>query len=189
MKVAKDIKYLGDYLSNDLSESVHITVVKRLGLAKHSAYEIRAVIEDSRANKLGGINIGLKIFESSILSFLFHNSETWMDIPKKTVVLLDKFYNNFFRLMFRVCTGCPSPNFFWQTGFLRAENLILQKKLLFYHHLSILPEDSLGREILEIQKELSLPGLHREVKEHVERIYSSSITDLSKNVWKKKVKE
>ena len=133
LKEAKEIKYLGDYLSNDLSESAHTTVLKRLGLAKHSAYEIQAVIEDSRANKLGGINIGFKIFESSILSFLFHNSETWMDISKKTIVLLDKFFNNFFRMLFRVCTGCPSHNFYWQTGLLRAENIILEKKLLFYH--------------------------------------------------------
>ena len=48
MKEVKVVKYLGDYLCQDLEESVHQTVVKRLGLAKHAAYELRTIIEDTR---------------------------------------------------------------------------------------------------------------------------------------------
>ena len=51
MVEAKQIKYLGDFLTNDLSDSVHQTVMKRIGLAKKTILEIRSVIEDTVASK------------------------------------------------------------------------------------------------------------------------------------------
>ena len=38
------IKYLGDQLSFSLEDSVHQTVMKRIGTVKQSIFEIRAVI-------------------------------------------------------------------------------------------------------------------------------------------------
>ena len=49
MRQVKLLKYLGDFISNDLSESVHNTVLKQLNVAKQAIYEIRNVIEDRRA--------------------------------------------------------------------------------------------------------------------------------------------
>ena len=46
MKQVKVLKYLGEFLTSDLSESVHQTVVKRVGVATLSIYEVRAVVED-----------------------------------------------------------------------------------------------------------------------------------------------
>ena len=48
----KALKYLGDYLTESLDDSVHQTVLKRVGIVKHTIVEIRAVIEDSRAHRL-----------------------------------------------------------------------------------------------------------------------------------------
>ena len=144
MKEVSEVKYLGDFIMFNNDESIHTTVKKRIGLAKHSVIEIRSIIEDSRATKLGGINISFQIFEACVLSFVLHNAETWDFIPKKTMKLLDDLFNYFFRKIFRISSGAPISNFYWQTGCLTAGNVILQKKLLFCHHLSNLPEDSQG---------------------------------------------
>ena len=74
MKQVKNLKILGDFISSELSESVHQTILKRIGVATISIYEIRAVVEDRRARCIGGINVGLNIFISSITPMIFFNS-------------------------------------------------------------------------------------------------------------------
>ena len=153
MKEVEELKYLGDYASINNEESVHKTVLKRIGLAKQSIVDIRSVVEDTRASKLGGINIAFQLFEACVLSFVLHNSETWDFMSNKTIKVLDNLFTYFFRKIFRCSTGTPIPNLYWQSGFLKAGNFILQKKLMFIHHLANLPEDSSGREFFEIQIE------------------------------------
>ena len=65
------------------SYSVNNTINNRIGLAKHSIYEIRAIVEDTRATRLGGINVALDIFNAAIVPRILHNGETWYNIPKK----------------------------------------------------------------------------------------------------------
>ena len=138
---------------------------------------------------MGGINISFQIFEACVLSFVLHNAETWDFIPKKTMKLLDDLFNYFFRKIFRISSGAPIPNFYWQTGFLTAGNVILQKKLLFCHHLSNLPEDSLGREVYDLQtRNHSLPSLFLEMKEHLASLGIDDLKTVPKTIWKKMVK-
>ena len=96
MEEVKTIKYLGDRISNSLQESIHQTVMKRIGLAKQAVYEIRAIIEDRRAHCIGGINLAFEIFNVSVLTMIFYNSETWDFIPKKTYKVLDDLFLHFF---------------------------------------------------------------------------------------------
>ena len=151
MKQVKSLKILGDFLFSELSESVHQTILKRIGVATISIYEIRAVVEDRRAKCIGGINVGLNIFNSSIIPMIFFNSETWTCIPKKSYKYLLEFYCRFFRCLFHIGAGAPIPNFFWLTGAFTPENVILQRKLNFIHHLANLLEGSLANEVFLIQ--------------------------------------
>ena len=67
-------KYLGDMLcSAGLSESVHATVLKRKGQVISSILDTKAVVEDCRANVVGGIVSGLDIWELAILPYLLNN--------------------------------------------------------------------------------------------------------------------
>ena len=54
---------------------------------------------------------------------------------------------------------------------------ILKKKMLFLHHVATLPNDTLAREIYEVQNKLELPGLLSECKEF---LVVNGVTDLSK---------
>ena len=77
--------------------------------------EIRSIIEDTRATKVGGINAAFHIFEAAILSMVLYNGETFFGISKRALKELDNFFNFFLRKILRVCTGCPIPNLYWQT--------------------------------------------------------------------------
>ena len=51
----KQGKYLGDWLSKDgLTTSAAVTIDKRIGLAKLSVFEVRAVLEDCMSQKKSG---------------------------------------------------------------------------------------------------------------------------------------
>ena len=169
MPQAETLKYLGDWISFDLPQSVHQTVLKRLGVAKLAIYEIRSVVEDRRAEVLGGITVGLAIWEASVEPMLYHNAETWQSISDKTLKILKDLYLCFFRCLFRLGAGAPGLNYFWQCSILTPDTVILKMKLNFYHHLANLPEKSLGNEFFRIQSESegSLPSIVEEVKEHV----------------------
>ena len=187
MKEVNSFKLLGDYIGVNLEESVHETVVKRSKVAKHAIYEIRLIIEDSRATKLGGINVAFAIWEQAVLSMLLYNSESWTNIPKKTLKILNDLFCTFFRCIFRIGTGTPIANFFWQVGAKKVENIILQKKLCFLYHLSNLEEGSLAREILEIQVKNSLGGIFKECEEVLDMIGREKLYSMSKYQWKKEV--
>ena len=83
MKEVQELKYLGNFISSNLLESVHRTIIKRIGIAKHTVIEIRNIIEDARATKLRGMNVAFYIFRAAVLSMLLHNAETFYDVSKK----------------------------------------------------------------------------------------------------------
>ena len=44
-----------------VAESITETVNSRVGLATRAIYEIRTIVEDSRADKLGAVQVGLEL--------------------------------------------------------------------------------------------------------------------------------
>ena len=192
MKEEKVIKYLGNSISFNLEDSVHQTVIRRVAVARQAVYEIRAVVEDTRAEKLGALNVAFSIWEKSIIPMLLHNSETWMFISKKSIKILDDLFHFFCRIILRISISCPKPNYYWQSGSLTFENQILQRKLIFVYHLANLEEGSLAREIWDQQVlNQKLPSLMQETEEHLLKI-GLEIRDLqriSKWQMRKKVKE
>ena len=145
------------------------------------------MIEDTRSEKLGGINIALEIFNSAIVPAVFHNAKTWISIPQKTLKILTKFFNSFYQCIFRCCTGTPSANYYWQTASLRVDNLILQKKLMFYHHLANLPVESLAGELFQLQLSRNIEGIVTEMSDHIKKMGNPNPSDILKKIWKCKV--
>ena len=95
MKETKTLKYLGDSLSFSLEESAHQTVMKRVGIVKQTILDIRTVIEDTRANKLGAINVAFNIWEQALSPMILQNSESWIGLTKKTLRVLDDLFQGF----------------------------------------------------------------------------------------------
>ena len=143
-------KYLGCLLSPTVGETVTNTVNSRLGLAKRAIYEIRCVVEDSRADHIGAVQLGLNLWRSSVLVSLLYGSEVWSVVPPTTMKKLEEINSLFLSNLLGVNKrGCPEVNLYIETSSLLIPNQILQSQLLFLHHVASLPSSSLAREIYE----------------------------------------
>ena len=190
MKQESSIKYLGDYLcESGLAESVFFTVNKRKGLVNRAVFDIKILRNDCRANLTGGIVSGLSIWEMAIIPMLLYNAETWQGITRKTIDLLEKLQLNFLRTLLGVGTGCPIVMLYAETGTLLMEFRILQKKLIFLHHLSHLPVSALAKEVFDIQTAQGLPGIWDDCKEFLARYEIHDIVQLCKLQFKRLEKE
>ena len=65
---------------------------------------------------------------------------------------------------------------------------ILQSKLLFLHHLETLPDDSLAKEVYDVQQRLAFPGLVQECNDFMVMFGITRIKQYSKIQWKTLVK-
>ena len=116
MKEVKVLKYLGDYLGFSLEESVHQTGIKRASVVKMAILEIRTIIEDSRANDMGALNLAFMFWETSVLPMLIFNCESWLCMSRKAIKVLDNIFLIFCWIIFRVSTGFPLPSLYWQVA-------------------------------------------------------------------------
>ena len=189
MKISASEKYLGDYLGSSLSESVLQTIQRRKGLVLKLISEIKVTVEDCRSSIVGGIKAGFDIWTMAVEPFLFNNCETWTEMPKKAENILNSLYSSFFSAIFCIPRTCPKPASYWDSGFLMAGNFIIQRKVMFLHHLISLPEESLAKEVYTIQKENSYPGLVKESEQYlIELGIDSDPGSFSKWQFKKLVK-
>ena len=190
MKETKNNKCLGCVLAPTASESVRDTVASRVGLAKRSVYEIRTIIEDIRAKSLGSIEDGLHIWETSIIPMLLYSSEVWADISPKVIKILDDVSSLFLTNLFGVSRrGCPTVSLYLQTSTFKMEIKILLRKLIFYHHVMTLPEESLTRNFADEMKRNEYPGLVNECETVFNEWKISNVHSYSKLSWKRKIKE
>ena len=65
---------------------------------------------------------------------------------------------------------------------------ILQSKLLFIHHLETLPDDSLAKEVYDVQQRFAFPGLVQECNDFMVTFGITRIQQYSKIRWKTLVK-
>ena len=120
---------------------------------------------------------------------LTHNSESWVCMSRKTIKVLDDLFQKFCQIIFRVGTGCPIINYYWQSGSLTFENKILGKQLNFIHHLANLPEGALARNILDEQVRLAVPGLYKQCEPYLMEMGISGIVNLQAlSKWQMKIK-
>ena len=110
-------------------------------------------------------------------------------MSKKTLKLLDDLFHKFCQSIFRVGTGCPIVNYYWQSGSLTFSNIILGKQLNFIHHLANLPESALARNIFDEQVRLQLPGLYKQCEQYLNEMGIVNLQDLNKWQMKRKVKK
>ena len=189
MKEEKHAKYLGDWLSClGLADSVDLTIKKRKGLVTLAIFEIRAVIDDFRSHVCGGLTAGLDIWELAVLPKLLYNSECWQEITPCTVQVLEDLQLQFYRCLLAVGSGCPIPALYFETGGKLMKYRILQKKLLFLHHVATLPDEALAKEVFQVQEELNLPGLLQDCKDFIIMAGITNFSSFSKFQWKNLVK-
>ena len=74
MTEAAEEKYLGIWLSSSVSDSVASTMSHRLGIASKAIHEVRAVIEDARADSIGAVEAGLTLWNQGVMPMVLYGS-------------------------------------------------------------------------------------------------------------------
>ena len=153
-------------------------------MATVTIYEIRSMVEDCRSLVCGGISAGLDVWEMAVVPKLLFNAECWLEMNHSTLQDLENIQLKFYRTLLAVGKGCPIPVLYWETGGLLMKYRVLKKKLLFLHHLTILPENSLAAEVFRVQERLKLPGLARECEDFLIRFRITNVSSYTPLQWK-----
>ena len=175
--------YLGDVIGINTSESITLTINKRIGLAKKAIFEIKNIVEDCRSKVIGGIKSGILIWESCVIPFLLNNCSTWINMKKCDTDRLNKLQNLFLNTLLNV-KHCPIPIMYLDLSILTIPMRILQEKLILYHHISSLPDSAIAKKILQIQENLHLPSLYREIDKFLIENEICDVRKFSKREWK-----
>ena len=134
--------------------------------------------------------VGLDIWRKAVTPYLYNNSSTWLEMPKKAFSLLDSITHSFFRSLFSAAKGNPLVMYYWDTKSLLSMNLVMMNKLLLYHDLISLSDSSLANEILLLQSDLntkdSFVGECESFMEELE--IHEDPSSHSKHSWKRLVK-
>ena len=192
IEIKEEEKYLGDFLhSFGLSKSVEVTVKERYGKCIKSVLELNSVINDFRMLTLGGINVGLDIFQMAILPVILNNSSTWIGMDKMTLKKLEDLQHTLQRCLLGVPNSTPHVAMAWVLGMISVEHRINENKLIFLQYLIDQDDSNLSKEIYQIQKSLNFPGFVSESRRLIQRYKLPDIIDgksMSKIKWRTSVK-
>ena len=178
--------YLGWYISDEsVSDCSYKTVTMRKGKVVNSILQIKAIVEDARCGRIGALETGLSLWETSLIPFLLHSSENWLNLSSKTLKILSDLQNDFFRSIFSLPLSTPIPIMYLDTKTPLMTNRIWKQKILFLFHLENLPALSMGSEVLTLQKNLHLPGLHKECEEVISKLGLADFKKYTKAQFKK----
>ena len=90
-------KYPGDVLAGSLRMSVLATIQDREPKVKAAMIETKHLVEDFRAQAIGGLVTGLDMWEAAILPTLLYNCSTWVEMGKEAVEELEELQLTYLR--------------------------------------------------------------------------------------------
>ena len=192
MKEKSYEKYLGDLIhSGGVSKSVEATVNDRHGRTMLAIKEIRAIVEDCRSNTIGGLKVGLDIWESAYIPSLLNNSSTWMEIDDLSLNKLEEMQNTLYRSLLSVPHTTPKAALSWEVGGMMMKFRNMMNKLIFINHILNLNDNTLAKQILSTQIAQDLPGLKCEAEVFIAELGLPNCftSKIQKNSWKLLVKK
>ena len=150
-------------LAGTLRESVIATISDREAKVRGAMVEAKTIIEDFRAQSLGGVEVGLVLWQAGIVPSLIYNSCTWTDISPVAEERLEELQYQYLRLLLAVPRSCPKVALRQQTGLISMKYRVRQEKIMFVHHLKGLDVKTLAFMVYKEQLANKWPGLARGV--------------------------
>ena len=135
----------------------------------------------------GGLLTGLTLWESCIIPFLLNNASSWVQLKKKDMDKLSKLQNYFLNTLLNTF-NCPIPIMYLDLDILSIQSRILKEKLLFFHHICSLPQESLAYQVLKVQKQYHFPSLYDDISHFLIEHEIVDVKNYSKAEWKTFVK-
>ena len=180
-------KWLGQMLSAaGVADSVRKTVAYKEGKIRGACLEIVIIVNDWRAQAVGGFEIALMLWEKCCIPSLMHGAGTWVAMNATTEKQLNNLQNWFVRLIWRVGQGAPLAALLWDSQLLDMKLRVWQEKVLMVLHIRCLDNESLANRVYIQQKEEDWPGFACETKKICEelKIEDCNTTQMSKNDYR-----
>ena len=111
-----------------------------------SINDVTTIVNDARANVIGGIKLAIDIWELAIIPFLLNNGGTWTGIDSKGMEILDDLQKTFMKRLLKVKTA-SIPLMLWDLKQYQMKNRIMKMKLMLLKHLSSLDDSSLAKKV------------------------------------------
>ena len=189
-KEKQEDRWLGKIISSaGLAYSVALTVASKMGKLRGACLEIAVIVNDWRAQTVGGMTTALMLLEACSTPSMLHAAGTWVNINKATEDRLNALQHWFLRLALRKGQGSPDAALLWHTSQLDMAIIIYREKIMMVIHLRSLDVATLARRTYEEQKKQSWPGLARETAAICKKlnIEDCNITQLSKAKYRQYV--
>ena len=151
------------------------------------------LLDDCRANYVGGIQAGIDLWEAVVIPICLNNADTWIGIESDSINKFKNLQLMMTRYLLDAKKTTPSLALWWDCDLIQIHIRIDMMKLKLAHHITDLDDGSLACDILMEQQKLMLPGLAQEVDE-ISRKYNlpniiKSKHNHSKFSWKIMVKK
>ena len=135
-KTVEKYGYLGIVVSEGGAEaSAFETLKKRSARVKQIIFEIRAILQDTRLNSVGGLLLGLELWKLVAVPYLYFSMECFLVLPQEAIKLLNDLHLLFYRCLLNCGRGTPIGAMFWFLDKTLPLNFITHKTLMLYFHI------------------------------------------------------
>ena len=147
-KVVTD-KYVGDIIANDGSNTEKIK--ERCDRGFGIINDIMSILEEL---PLGPYHIptGIKLREAMLLNGLLFNSECWYNLKESEVDKLSAIDEQLLRKILKTPSKTCKESLFLETGCKPVKFLIMQRRLMYHHHILRRPKNELISKFYHAQK-------------------------------------
>ena len=187
-------KWLGEQIdAGGESSSIKATINARKPRIMTSILEITSIIEETRMNRIGGLQCGLDLWEIAVIPSLLYNSNCWSSLTEEEINNCENIQLYFLRSILAVPKSTPKPSLVHQWNSLLMKTRILKNILNLAKHIATLPNTSLANEIFNEQLVNKWPGLIKDA-EKAARLFEIDFDlivnrDISKISFKRYVKK
>ena len=189
-KEKEEEKWLGQIISSaGLSDCVERTVTARSGKIKAACLEIAQVVNDWRAEVVGGMETAILLWESCCISSLLHGAGTWTDMSGVTERKLNSLQQWYIRLVLQVGPGAPLASLLWDFGILDMGLRVWIEKLMLLLHIRRLGKETLAGKVYREQRTNKWPGLVKAADQICDELSVENVqsTKLSAKVYRAKL--
>ena len=158
-------KYLGDFIhESGCAMSISATIDDRIKRLKSKCTEIIQLAESPAMSITGNSLPAFRLYESTIISTLLHNSESWVGLNQKHINDLENFQNEFIRNVLRLPESTPKAILQYDVGLMPMKWRIAKKKLLFANKILRMDPNNICKQVLISETLSNIKGLGYECK-------------------------
>ena len=150
MEETEGEKYLGDIISNDgrNMKNIKARINKGTGIVKR----ILDILDSIPFGKLF-FQVAILLRNSLLVSSVLCNSETWFNLTKAELQLLESVDLMFLRKLLRTTKSTPKEILYLELGLIPFREIIRQRRLNFLHYILSQDEDSVIFKVFQKQNQ------------------------------------